>query len=94
MAWRKPVPPPPRIEPPGWYRTFDPAMWDEPDDQEERMLAGCAGLFGPEWVAGRHRMHAERRWQEAKHACRQEHPDLAEQELEDIIAASAKRVSD
>jgi hypothetical protein len=69
---------------------FDPAAWDEPDDQEEQMLAGCAGLFGPEWVAGRHRWHAERRWHEAKYAYLQKHPALAEQEFEDVAKATAR----
>jgi hypothetical protein len=59
-AWRHREPT--RIEPPAWYREFDPAMWDAPDEQERRMLAGCGETLGEEWVAGRHRMHAERRW--------------------------------
>ncbi len=84
MAWRRPREPE-RVEPPGWYRTFDPVAWDEPDEQERRMLAGC-GVLGPEWVAGRRRIHAERRWHEAKYAYRQQHPALAEQELDDLIS--------
>jgi hypothetical protein len=36
-------------------------------------------------VADRHRIHAERRWQEAKHRYRQAHPQLATQELEDLF---------
>jgi hypothetical protein len=74
-----------RIEPPLWYRVFDPAAWDEPDGQERRMLAGCLEALGAEWVAGRHRMHAHRRWAEAKWAYQREHPALAEQELTDIV---------
>ena len=84
MAWRKAAPVPPRIEPPGWYRTFDPAAWDEPDGQERAMISGNLGM---PWPGELHRIHAERRWQEAKHAYRQDHPALAHQEFEDIIAA-------
>jgi hypothetical protein len=82
MAWRRPTEPA-RIEPPAWYREFNPARWDEPDQQEIAMLAGC-DVLGPEWVAGRHRMHAHRRWGEAKYAYRQEHPALATQEFTDL----------
>src|SRR5690242_11145391 len=82
-SWRPRVPP--RIEPPLWYRVFDPAMWDTPDEQERRVLAGCTAALGEEWVAGRHRMHAERRWQEAKHRYRREHPALASQEFDDLV---------
>jgi len=84
MAWRRAVDPP-RIEPPLWYRVFDPAAWDEPDAQERRMLAGCE-VLGAEWVAGRHREHAERRWHEAKYAYRREHPALATQEFEELVS--------
>lgn len=81
-SWRRREPP--RIEAPEWYRNYHPEAWDEPDEQERRMLAGC-GALGPEWVAGRHRMHAERRWQEAKHRYRQDHPALASQEFDDLV---------
>jgi hypothetical protein len=81
---------PARIEPPQWYRTFHAAAWDEPDAQEQRMLAGCEDLYGAEWVAGRHRIHAHRRWCEAKHAYRRAHPALATQEFEDIIGAERR----
>lgn len=74
-----------RIEAPEWYRNYHPADWDEPDEQERRMLAGCTAALGSEWVADRHRIHAERRWQEAKHRYRQAHPQLATQELEDLF---------
>jgi hypothetical protein len=83
VAWRRPQEPP-RIEPPLWYRVYDPAAWDEPDEQERRMLAGCE-VLGEEWMAGRHRMHAERRWQEAKHRYRQQNPALAHQEFTDLV---------
>jgi hypothetical protein len=49
------------------------------------MLAGCTAALGSEWVADRHRWHAERRWQEAKHKYRQAHPQFATQELEDLF---------
>ena len=48
MAWRKPQEPA-HIEPPGWYRSFDLAAWDEPDGQEQAMMAGQPGYA----VAGR-----------------------------------------
>jgi hypothetical protein len=82
MAWRKrrePV----RIEPPEWYRVFDPAMWDEMDAQEQAMFRGCPS-WRP-WPDELHRIHAERRWAQAQHAYRQDHPDLAEQEFRDLI---------
>jgi hypothetical protein len=81
-SWRPRVPP--RIEPPLWYRVYDSAAWDEPDEQERRMLAGCE-VLGGEWMAGRHRMHAERRWHEAQHRYRQAHPQLASQEFNDLV---------
>jgi hypothetical protein len=88
MAWRRPVPPPPRIEPPTWYRTFDPQQWDVPDAHEQSMMDGCA-MLGP-WPDAMHRIHAERRWGQAKHAYRQQHPALAEQEFRDLISREAK----
>jgi hypothetical protein len=81
---------PPRIEPPLWYRTYDPEAWDEPDEQKRRMLAGCTEALGPEWVACRHRMHAERRWQEAKHRYRQAYPAFATQEFDDLVGEEAR----
>jgi len=78
-----------RIEPPGWYRTFDPAAWDEPDGQEWQMIAGCGGAeLGP-WL---HEHHARRRWEAAKHAYRKDHPPFATQEFEDLIARRGKRL--
>jgi hypothetical protein len=74
-----------RIEGPEWYRNYHPEDWDEPDEQERRMLAGCTAALGSEWVADWHRRHAERRWQEAKHKYRQAHPQFATQELEDLF---------
>jgi hypothetical protein len=81
-SWRRQEPP--RIEGPEWYRNYHPEDWDEPDEQERRMLAGCE-VLGEEWVAGRHRMHAERRWCEAKHRYRRAHPQLASQEFDDLV---------
>jgi hypothetical protein len=74
-----------RIEAPEWYRNYHPEDWDEPDEQEQRMLAGCTAALGSEWVAERHRWHAERRWHEAQHRYRQAHPAFATQELEDLF---------
>lgn len=85
MAWRKPVEPA-HMEPPEWYRNYHPEAWDEPDNQERRMLAGCTALLGSEWVAVRHQWHAERRWYEAQHAYRQAHPAFATQEFNEIIS--------
>ena len=75
---------PAHIEPPSWYRTFDPAAWDEPDGHE---LAMQAGHLGMPWPDDLHRMHAERRWAQAKHQYRREHPALAEQEFKAIVGA-------
>ena len=83
---------PPRVEGPAWYRTFDPEAWDTPDAQELSMISGSLG-FGP-WPEELHRIHAERRWGQAKHAYRQAHPALAEQELEDLIAEAHERRRD
>jgi hypothetical protein len=73
------------IEAPEWYRVYHPEAWDEPDEQERRMLAGCTAALGSEWMADRHRWHAERRWHEAQHAYRQAHPAFSEQEFRKII---------
>ena len=83
MAWRKPQEPA-HIEPPGWYRSFDLAAWDEPDAHERAMIAGHLGMPWPDEL---HRMHAQRRWSQARHAYRKEHPALAEQEFSEIVAA-------
>ena len=68
-----------QIEPPSWYRVFDPAAWDVPDEHEQTMMDGwrCIG----EWPARLHGWHAERRWHQAKYEYRREHPALAEQEF-------------
>jgi hypothetical protein len=58
-------------------------MWDEPDAQEQQMIDGCPG-WRP-WPEDLHQHHARRRWHEAQHRYRQEHPALAEQELDDLI---------
>ena len=84
--WR---PDPPRIEPPLWYRAYDPASWDKPDGHELRMMAGSLG-FG-KWPAELHDIHARRRWQEAKHAYRQAHPAFATQEFDDLVGSSRER---
>ena len=85
---------PPRIEPPAWYRDFDPAMWDEPDGHEQSMIDGCSGFRcwpdsplsrWPDWPQFLHDQHAERRWREAQHRYRQAHPALASQEFDDLI---------
>ena len=83
MAWRRHDIEPPRIEPPEWYRVFDPAAWDEPDAQEQYMIDGCRRL-GP-WPPDLHLWHGERRWHQAKHAYRQEHPALAEGGEEEVV---------
>ena len=91
---------PPRIEAPGWYRTFDAEAWDEPDGHERAMMDGCAGYrcwpdaapsAWPDWPEWLHREHARRRWQEAKHAYRQAHPAFATQEFDDLIGSYRKR---
>ena len=83
MRRRSRAGPPQRIEPPLWYRVFDLAAWDEPDAQEQAMIDGCPS-FRP-WPEELHRIHAERRWHQAKHAYCQDHPALAEQEFADIM---------
>ena len=77
-----------RVEPPGWYRVFDPAAWDEPDLEEWRMLRGW---WWEPWPEHLHRQHVQRRWQAAKHAYRQAHPDLAEQEFNELLSRNAAR---
>ena len=78
MAWRKPREPVP-IEPPDWYRVFRLEDWDTPDGQEQRMIDGTVSWHP--WPDHLHEVHAQRRWGEAKHAYRREHPALAEQEF-------------
>jgi hypothetical protein len=76
------------IEPPLWYRVFDPAQWDEPDRHELAMTGGCPRDNVPVEL---HEVHARRRWGEAKHRYRQEHPLLAEQEFNDLVASVRER---
>jgi hypothetical protein len=83
VAWRRRDLEPARVEPPLWYRVYDPAAWDEPDAQERAMIDGCRSLMP--WPDDLHQAHSERRWHEAKHRYRQAHPDLAEQEFTDLI---------
>lgn len=84
MAWRRPSVPA-RIEPPTWYRVYDPAAWDAPDGHEQAMIDGSLAP-ADQWPAELHEIHSRRRWQEAKHAYRQEHPALASQEFNDLRA--------
>ena len=79
----------PRIEPPLWYRVFDLAAWDEPDAQEQAMIDGCLSM--QPWPEELHRWHAERRWGQAKHAYRQDHPALAEQEFAELLDSCRER---
>ena len=71
------------IEAPAWYRHFDPEAWDAMDPQEQAMFDGCP-TWRP-WPDYLHRIHAERRWGEAKHRYRQAHPAFATQEFNKII---------
>ena len=80
---------PARAEPPEWYRNFHPEDWDEPDQQEQRMIDGCPSMRP--WPDDVHEWHAKRRWGQAKHAYRGKHPALAEQELEDLIGEFQER---
>jgi hypothetical protein len=89
-----------RIEPPAWYRGYDPAAWDEPDGHELAMIDGMlAGVRWPECADGSagwlefHDHHSRRRWGQAKYQFEREHPDLAEQEFNDIRARRAERRS-
>ena len=74
---------PPRIEPPQWYRVYDPAAWDEPDGHEQRMMDGW--FPGEAWPPELHACHSERRWQEARYCYRQQCPALAAQEFGDLV---------
>ena len=86
-----------RLEAPAWYRTFDPAAWDEPDAWERSMMRECDGRAcwpgAPEWRPGwpqfLHDQHARRRWGEARYAYLQAHPGFAGQEFEDLRACRA-----
>jgi hypothetical protein len=78
---------PAQVEPPAWYRTFDLAAWDEPDAHEEAMQAGNLGMPWPDEL---HRIHAERRWAQAKYQYRRENPALAEQEFKAIVAGERR----
>jgi hypothetical protein len=66
--WPRRLPSAP-IEPPSWVRVFDPAAWDEPDDQERLMATGSG--FGDE----HRRWHAERRWVTAVNEWYRQHPE-------------------
>ena len=78
---------PARYEAPAWYRTYDPAAWDEPDAEEIAMTAGWTGPW-PDYL---HDHHARRRWGEAKHAYRKANPGFATQEFEDLRERARKR---
>ena len=78
---------PARVEPPEWYRNFHPEAWGEPDAEEIRMTAGCPGDMLPRL----HDHHSRRRWHEAKCAYRRAHPQLATQELEDLMQRARER---
>jgi hypothetical protein len=78
---------------------YDPAAWDEPDGQEQAMMDGCAGYAcwpgapesaWPGWPAWLHAGHARRRWQEARHRYRREHPALASQEFDDLVSGELR----
>jgi len=43
------------------------------------------GNLGYPWPADLHEWHSQRRWNEAKHAYRKDHPELAEQEMADLV---------
>ena len=60
-----------------------PGAVGEPDGHEQRMITGW--FPGEPWSAELHAIHAERRWHEAKHRYRQEHPALATQEFNEIV---------
>ena len=75
--------PPPRIEPPAWYVTFDPAQWDDPDLLESRMMRGNLGC---PWPDALHAHHVRRRWEEAKYRYGREHPAFGTQEFNDLLA--------
>ncbi len=77
---REPV----HVEPPSWYRTFDAAAWGVPDGHELSMMAGHLGM---PWPPELHRIHAERRWSQARYVYRRENPALAEQEFSEIVSA-------
>ena len=79
---------PAHIEPPEWYRNYHPEAWDEPDDEEIRMTAGCPDQM----MEFLHDHHSRRRWHQAKYAYRQQNPLLAEQEFLEITSRRAKRL--
>ena len=87
MAWRKPVDPP-HIEAPEWYRNYHPESWEVPDGSEQAMISGW--FPGEPWPPELHAAHSERRWQEAKHAYRREHPALAEQEFLELVSGERR----
>lgn len=91
-----------RHEAPEWYRNFHPEDWDEPDDHERGMIEGCSGhrcwpdspgSAWPDWPEWLHQQHGRRRWEEAKHAYRQEQPGFAAQEFGELVASRRKRTA-
>jgi hypothetical protein len=83
VAWRRPTEPA-RIEPPLWYRVYDPAAWDEPDRHEQSMIDGCPSMRP--WPDELHDAHSRRRWHEAQYRYRQQNPALATQEFDDLVS--------
>jgi hypothetical protein len=75
---------PVRFEAPAWYRSYDPAMWDEPDAQEQSMIDGSLRPPG-EWPDWLHEIHAHRRWVMAQYEYGRKHPAFAAQEFEDLM---------
>lgn len=76
----------PHLEPPSWYRSFDPAAWDEPGALEVSMTGGAEVR---DWPGHEH--HARLRWLEAKYAYERANPEFATQEFNAIRARRAER---
>ncbi len=58
---------------PAWVGTFVPADWDEPDETEQKMIAGCPSMRP--WPDHVHAWHARRRWRTAAYAWLDDHPE-------------------
>ncbi len=75
------------IEAPGWYRCYDAAQWDEPDEHEIAMTAGWTGPW-PAWL---HDHHSRRRWAQAKYRYERANPAFGTQQFDALIASVRER---
>lgn len=81
--WPRRLPPAERVEPPAWVRHFEPEAWRD-DDADAQILGGLLehGLV-ERWQVARD-WHAENRWNNARLAWFDDHPE-AKHPVEELL---------